>query len=78
MTSFGSMSKPFHAGKAAFNGIMGAKLAQNGFVAFQDMFALEGGFVRALIQDQSLGLTPVNFTLTVKFIFSFNPSPNGS
>ena len=59
--SFGSMSKPFHAGKAAFNGIMGAKLAQNGFVAFQDMFALDGGFVKALIQDQSLGLTPVNF-----------------
>ena len=55
------MSKPFHSGKAAFNGLMGAKLAKNGFVARRDMFALNGGFVQALVQDKVSGLTPVNF-----------------
>ena len=59
--SFGTMAKPFHAGKAAFNGLMGAKLAKNGFVAQQDMFALNGGFVQALVQDKVSGLTPANF-----------------
>jgi 2-methylcitrate dehydratase PrpD len=58
--SFGTMAKPFHAGKAAFNGLMAAKLAKNGFVAQQDMFALEGGFIQSLVQDKSASLTAVN------------------
>ena len=59
--SFGTMSKPFHAGKAAFNGLLGVKLAKNGFLAQQDMFAIDGGFIHALVQDRTAGLTPVNF-----------------
>ena len=59
--SFGTMAKPFHAGKAAFNGILGAKLAKNGFVAQQDMFAINGGFISALVQDKTAELTAVHF-----------------
>ena len=71
--SFGSMAKPFHAGKAAFNGLMGAKLASNGFVAYQDMFSIDGGFIKALIQDQSKSLTPVNFDRWEILENSFKP-----
>ena len=67
------MAKPFHAGKAAFNGLMGAKLASNGFVAYQDMFSIDGGFIKALIQDQSKSLTPVNFDRWEILENSFKP-----
>jgi len=71
--SFGTMAKPFHAGKAAFNGLMAAKLAKNGFVAQQDMFALEGGFIRALVQDKSASLTAVHFDQWEILNNSFKP-----
>ncbi len=71
--SFGTMAKPFHAGKAAFNGLMAAKLAKHGFVAQQDMFALEGGFIQALVQDKSASLTAVNFDQWEILNNSFKP-----
>ena len=42
---FGSMAKPFHAGKAAANGVLSAKLAARGFIA--QPYALEDvqGFI---------------------------------
>lgn len=40
-SAFGSMSKPLHAGKAAFNGLLAARLAARGFSAGEDM--VEGG-----------------------------------
>ncbi len=38
---FGTMCKPFHAGKAAMNGLLAALLAEKGFTSSTDM--LEGG-----------------------------------
>lgn len=49
--SFGTMSKPFHAGKAAMNGILAAELAKEGFEAAQNLIEAESGFASAYIQD---------------------------
>ncbi len=59
-TSFGTMAKPFHAGKAAMDGVLSAELAAGGFVG--GLLALEpGGLDRAYIQDGSHTLKPVSF-----------------
>ena len=49
--SFGTMAKPFHAGKAAMNGVLAAELAKEGFEAAQSLIEPEGGFGQAFIQD---------------------------
>ncbi len=49
--SFGTMAKPFHAGKAAMNGILAAELAKEGFEAAQTLIEAEGGFGQAFVQD---------------------------
>ncbi len=48
--SFGTMCKPFHAGKAASNGIIAAILAKNGFTAPQQILEGEAGFGKVLSQ----------------------------
>jgi 2-methylcitrate dehydratase PrpD len=42
--NFGSMTKSFHAGKAAYNGALAAKLAQQGFTANGNILEAEEGF----------------------------------
>jgi len=54
VASFGTDGKPFHAGRAAFDGIVSAQLAANGFRGARDMLDRELGLARALIQDQSV------------------------
>ena len=41
---FGTMCKPFHAGKAAMNGLLAALLAEKGFTSSTDMLEGEKGF----------------------------------
>lgn len=41
---FGSMSKPLHAGKAAQNGLLAARLASRGFTSDTDILGSEQGF----------------------------------
>ncbi|MCG8651337.1 MAG: MmgE/PrpD family protein, partial [Pirellulales bacterium] len=41
---FGTMAKPFHAGKAAANGVMAAELAARGFEARADVLEVDQGF----------------------------------
>ena len=56
--SFGTMCKPFHAGKAAQGGLMGAMLAAEGFTAATDIFEGPNGFFQAFkggINEQALG-----------------------
>jgi 2-methylcitrate dehydratase PrpD len=48
--SFGTMCKPFHAGKAASNGILAAVLAENGFTAPQQILEGQAGFGKAFSQ----------------------------
>jgi 2-methylcitrate dehydratase PrpD len=43
---FGTMAKPLHAGKAAMNGVMAARLAARGFTANPDGIECEQGFGR--------------------------------
>jgi 2-methylcitrate dehydratase PrpD len=51
---FGTMTKPLHAGKAAQNGLLAARLAQRGFTAATDAFEAAQG----LGDTQSDGLRP--------------------
>lgn len=59
--SFGTHGKPFHAGKAAMDGILAAQLARNGFIAGQKLFEIEGGMLSAFIQDGNVEVPRLNF-----------------
>jgi 2-methylcitrate dehydratase PrpD len=48
MANFGTMTKPFHAGKAAHAGIMAARLAEAGFTASIDALEHPQGFLNAI------------------------------
>ena len=41
---FGTMCKPLHAGKAAYNGLLAARLAARGFTSRTDVLECEQGF----------------------------------
>jgi len=45
---FGTMCKPFHAGKAAMDGVLAALLAQRGFTSSRDILEGEKGFCQVL------------------------------
>ena len=59
--SFGTMSKPFHAGKAAMNGVLSAELATQGFVAKQSLLETEGGFGDSVVQDGTAKIAAIDF-----------------
>lgn len=59
--SFGTMSKPFHAGKAAMDGVVSAQLAAAGFRAATDLLEPGGGLDGALLQDRSQRIQPADF-----------------
>jgi 2-methylcitrate dehydratase PrpD len=46
--AFGTMTKPYHPGKAAANGIAAARLAQRGARAPVDIFEAQGGYSHSL------------------------------
>ena len=48
MANFGTMTKPFHAGRAAQAGIMAARLAEAGFTASMDGLEHAQGFLNAV------------------------------
>lgn len=48
IANFGTMTKPFHAGRAAANGIEAVRLAQAGLTAAADAFEHQNGFLSAL------------------------------
>lgn len=62
--SFGTDSKPFHAGKAAMDGILSAQLAQNGFVSATHLYELEKGLLDAFIQNREVEVPPLDFEKT--------------
>ena len=59
--SFGTMAKPFHAGKAAMDGVVSAQLAASGFAAATGLFEPGGGLDNALVQDRTVGISPIDF-----------------
>lgn len=50
--SFGTMAKPFHAGKAAADGILAARLAQSGIDASRDLLDSPKGLFGTIFQDR--------------------------
>src|SRR5215467_5160155 len=48
MANFGTMTKPFHAGRSAHSGLMSARLAEVGFTASQDAIEHPQGFLSAV------------------------------
>lgn len=62
VASFGTMSKPFHAGKSAMDGVLAAQLAAQGFVARPDLLeATAGGLASVLVQDGSGTIGDLDF-----------------
>lgn len=59
--SFGTMAKPFHAGKAAFNGVLSSQLAKAGFTAAHNLIESGSGMSPALIQDGSRAIPSMTF-----------------
>ena len=59
--SFGTMAKPFHAGKAALNGVIAADLAAAGFVPATGLLEPDGALGRALVQDGATTVPRVRF-----------------
>lgn len=60
--SFGTMAKPFHAGKAAMDGVVAAQLAARGFRAAEGLLDPASGLDRALIQDGTAHIAPADFS----------------
>jgi len=48
---FGTMCKPFHAGKASYHGLMAAKLASRGFTSRSDIVECAQGFAKTHSPD---------------------------
>ena len=48
MANFGTMTRPYHAGRAAHAGVMSARLAASGFTAAQDALEHPQGFLAAV------------------------------
>ncbi len=48
MANFGTMTKPFHAGRAAHSGVIAARLAEAGFTASADALEHPQGFLNAV------------------------------
>ena len=61
VASFGSDSKPYHAGRAAMSGILATDLARHGFQAADGLFELNGGMLDALIQDRDVQVPDLDF-----------------
>ena len=59
--SFGTHAKPFHAGKAAMNGVLAAELAAAGFEASGTLLEAGGGLGSALVQDGAADIGEVDF-----------------
>lgn len=59
--SFGTHGKPFHAGKAAMDGILGAQLGAAGYIGGTQLFELEKGLLDAFIQDRDVEVPPLDF-----------------
>jgi 2-methylcitrate dehydratase PrpD len=63
IASNGTMSKPFHAGISAMNGILAAQLAASGFEARTGLLDAENGLAPTFIQDgETTFPNPPNFT----------------
>ena len=60
--NFGSMTKPFHAGRAAQSGVLAARLAAGGLTATKNSLESDVGFLRAITPEGKVDVeAPVRF-----------------
>lgn len=59
--SFGTHSKPYHAGKAAMDGVMAAEMARSGFVAGQHLFERDKGLLPSFLKDADVVVPELDF-----------------
>lgn len=71
--SFGTMSKPFHAGKAAMDGVLSAQMAAGGFQAATTLLEPHGALDSAIIQDRSASMQAARFEGWAILDNSFKP-----
>ncbi|MCB1745409.1 MAG: MmgE/PrpD family protein, partial [Gammaproteobacteria bacterium] len=71
--SFGTMAKPFHAGKAAMDGMLSATLAEAGLEGQPAVLEPGGGLDRTLFQGDSFELNTVDMGNTEILNNSFKP-----
>jgi 2-methylcitrate dehydratase PrpD len=71
--SFGTMAKPFHAGKAAMDGVIAAQLAKKNFRAAEGLLDAGGGLDNALVQDRAGAIRPADFSAWEILNNSFKP-----
>lgn len=64
LASFGTHCKPFHAGKAAMDGILAAQLAREGFDGAKSTFELEGGLIDVFIRNGQPQVPELDFGQT--------------
>ncbi|HZZ92876.1 MAG TPA: MmgE/PrpD family protein [Usitatibacter sp.] len=79
--NFGTMTKPFHAGRAAENGVVAAEIAKLGFTASPNGLEAERGFFRAAGGgfDANLIMGELGDPWTFRFPgVSIKPHPSGS
>lgn len=75
--NFGTMTKPFHAGKAAEAGVLAAGLARRGYGANPAAFEGFRGLVEAASDDPA-DLTPIDDWAIPVTLFKFHASCHGS
>jgi 2-methylcitrate dehydratase PrpD len=71
---FGTMSKPLHAGKAAQNGLLAARLAARGFTSDTDILASGQGFVatQSTSADPAAALADRDAPWVVEALFKYH------
>ncbi len=76
--NFGTMTKPFHPGKAAANGVLAALLAREGLAGSPDLLGTPGGFLDVMAEQADLAaLFPEPGAAWVLNDNSFKPYPCG-
>ena len=71
---FGTMSKPLHAGKAAQNGLLAARLAARGFTSDTDVLGSKQGFAdtQSTTVDAMAGLAPRDAPWVVEALYKYH------
>lgn len=76
--AFGTMTKPYHPGKAAANGIAAARLARQGQRATADIFEAPGGYSHSLSTKVDFALMNSEFGERWELLFNtYKPYPCG-
>jgi 2-methylcitrate dehydratase PrpD len=74
--SFGTMAKPFQAGRAAMDGVSSAQMAADGFEAAPEIFEQGGGLAKAFVQDGFAEVAEPDFDAGWEILRnSFKPYP---